>query len=119
MVDRSWEKIVFSYSDSYAGGRARAGEVHPTSLTSELEGDKMVLKIAKPPRDKDSIAGLAWQCCTWMVSSPVASALAGGQHALEAEHLASRSYLPSAAGQAAYYQVLSLKFKPSTCAFET
>ena len=67
----------------------------------------MVLKIAKPPRDKDSIAGLAWQCCTWMVSSPAASALAGGQHALEAEHLASRSYLPSAAGQAAYYQVLS------------
>ena len=81
------------------------GEVHPTSLTSELEGDKMVLKIAKPPRDKDSIAGLAWQCCTWMVSSPVVG-LAGGQHALEAEHLASRSYLPSAAGQAAYYQVL-------------
>ena len=82
------------------------GEVHPTSLTSELEGDKMVLKIAKPPRDKDSIAGLAWQCCTWMVSSPVVG-LAGGQHVLEAEHLASRSYLPSAAGQAAYYQVLS------------
>ena len=27
---------------------------------------------------KDSIAGLAWQCCTWMVSSPV-SGLAGGQ----------------------------------------
>ena len=70
----------------------------------------MVLKIAKPPRDKDSIAGLAWQCCTWMVSSPVVG-LAGGQHALEAEHLASRSYLPSAAGQAAYYQV-SLDFKP-------
>ena len=68
----------------------------------------MVLKIAKPPRDKDSIAGLAWQCCTWMVSSPVVG-LAGGQHALEAEHLASRSYLPSAAGQAAYYQVLSLE----------
>jgi len=82
------------------------GEVHPTSLTSELEGDKMVLKIAKPPRDKDSIAGLAWQCCTWMVSSPVVG-LSGGQHVLEAEHLASRSYLPSAAGQAAYYQVLS------------
>ena len=66
----------------------------------------MVLKIAKPPRDKDSIAGLAWQCCTWMVSSPVVG-LSGGQHVLEAEHLASRSYLPSAAGQAAYYQVLS------------
>ena len=68
----------------------------------------MVLKIAKPPRDKDSIAGLAWQCCTWMVSSPVVG-LSGGQHALEAEHLASRSYLPSAAGQAAYYQVLSFE----------
>ena len=76
----------------------------------------MVLKIAKPPRDKDSIAGLAWQCCTWMVSSPVVG-LAGGQHALEAEHLASRSYLPSAAGQAAYYQgpdIPSLQ-TPPTC----
>ena len=104
MIERRTRNL-FSYSDSYAGGRARAGEVHPTSLTSELEGDKMVLKIAKPPRDKDSIAGLAWQCCTWMVSSPVVG-LSGGQHALEAEHLASRSYLPSAAGQAAYYQVL-------------
>ena len=61
---------------------------------------------------QDSIAGLAWQCCTWMVSSPVVSSLAGGQHALEAEHLASRSYLPSAAGQAAYYQVL--KHPPSS-----
>jgi hypothetical protein len=28
----------------------------------------MVLKIAKPPRDKDSIMGLSWQCCSWMVS---------------------------------------------------
>ena len=27
---------------------------HP-NLTSELEGDKMVLKINKPPRDKDSL----------------------------------------------------------------
>ena len=78
----------------------------------------MVLKIAKPPRDKDSIAGLAWQCCTWMVSSPVVSSLAGGQHALEAEHLASRSYLPSAAGQAAYYQVLPKTSSIAlTCAF--
>jgi hypothetical protein len=28
----------------------------------------MVLKIAKPPRDKDSIMGLSWQCCSLMVS---------------------------------------------------
>ena len=37
------------------------------SITSELEGDKMVLKIAKPPRDKDSIMSLSWQCCSWIV----------------------------------------------------
>ena len=91
------------YSDPYMR-TGRGGELtHPTSLTSELEGDKMVLKIAKPPRDKDSIAGLTWQACTWMVSS--STGLAGSdQHSLEVEHLASRSYLPSAAGQAAYYQ---------------
>ena len=63
----------------------------------------MVLKIAKPPRDKDNIASLTWQYCTWMVSSSASLAL--GPHPLEAEHLLSRSYLPSAAGQAAYYQV--------------
>ena len=39
------------------------------SITSELEGDKMVLKIAKPPRDKDSIMSLSWQCCSWIVVS--------------------------------------------------
>ena len=56
-----------SYGESY-GARSRTAEPHPTSLTSELEGDKMVLKIAKPPRDKDSIVSLSWQCCSWMVS---------------------------------------------------
>ena len=38
------------------------------AITSELEGDKMVLKIAKPPRDKDSLMALSWQCCSWMVT---------------------------------------------------
>ena len=54
------------YGDGYSG-RARGVE-HLANLTSELEGDKMVLKIAKPPRDKDSIASLAWQACSWVVS---------------------------------------------------
>jgi len=89
-----------SYGESY-GARSRTAEPHPTSLTSELEGDKMVLKIAKPPRDKDSIVSLSWQCCSWMVSSFKHKA---EQHPLEGDHLQSRSYLPSAAGQAAYYQ---------------
>ena len=58
----------------------------------------MVLKICKPPRDKDSLVSLSWQCCSWMVShwQP--------WHPLLSDHLTSRSYLPSAAGQAAYYQ---------------
>ena len=49
------------YTDIY-------GQHTPASLTSELEGDKMVLKICKPPRDKDSIVSLTWQCCTWLVA---------------------------------------------------
>ncbi len=44
------------------------GQAVATSLTSELEGDKMVLKICKPPRDKDSMVALTWQCCTWVVA---------------------------------------------------
>jgi hypothetical protein len=83
------------YSDAY-------GHPHPASLTSELEGDKMVLKIAKPPRDKDSIMGLSWQCCSWMVSS--LKKAVSQPHPLQEDHLLSRSYLPSAAGQAAFYQ---------------
>lgn len=42
-------------------------QAHP-ALTSELEGDKMVLKINKPPRYKDSLLSLSWQCCSWIVS---------------------------------------------------
>ena len=104
-----------SYGESY-GARSRTAEPHPTSLTSELEGDKMVLKIAKPPRDKDSIVSLSCQCCSWMVSVIFTSfwihlkidlepfKYKAEQHPLEGDHLQSRSYLPSAAGQAAYYQ---------------
>ena len=44
------------------------GQAVAASLTSELEGDKMVLKICKPPRDKDSMVALTWQCCTWVVA---------------------------------------------------
>lgn len=55
------------HPDPY-GARGRGLEQHQTNLTSELEGDKMVLKIMKPPRDKDSIASLSWQSCAWMVS---------------------------------------------------
>ena len=91
-----------SYAGGYSEPYGRGGrETHPTSVTSELEGDKMVLKIAKPPRDKDCLASLSWQACSWLVSSVK---LRADLHPLEADHLASRSYLPSAAGQAAYYQ---------------
>ena len=83
--------------------RSRLAETHQASITSELEGDKMVLKICKPPRDKDSLLSLCWQCCTWAVSQSL-SGSTPWQHPLVCDHLVSRSYLPSAAGQAAYYQ---------------
>ena len=53
--------------DAHSGHGAGPG-AHQASITSELEGDKMVLKIAKPPRDKDSLMSLSWQCCSWMVT---------------------------------------------------
>ena len=83
--------------------RSRLAETHQPSITSELEGDKMVLKILKPPRDKDSLLSLCWQCCSWAVSQSLAGT-PPWQHPLVCDHLVSRSYLPSAAGQAAYYQ---------------
>ena len=83
--------------------RSRLGESHQPSMTSELEGDKMVLKICKPPRDKDSLLSLCWQSCTWAVSQSLAGSTPW-QHPMVVDHLVSRSYLPSAAGQAAYYQ---------------
>ena len=55
------------YVEGYST-RSRLVEPQHPSITSELEGDKMVLKITKPPRDKDSIMSLTWQCCSWMVS---------------------------------------------------
>jgi hypothetical protein len=36
-------------------------------LTSELEGDKMVLKITKPPRNKDSFSSLTGQTLSWLM----------------------------------------------------
>ena len=91
------ENTSYGYVEGYTS-RSRLAETHQPSITSELEGDKMVLKICKPPRDKDSLLSLSWQCCSWMVSHwhP--------WHPLVSDHLVSRSYLPSAAGQAAYYQ---------------
>ena len=37
-------------------------------LTSEMEGDKMVLKINKPPRNKDSLSSLTGQSFSWLVN---------------------------------------------------
>ena len=57
-----------AHSGHGAGALGGPGAGHQASITSELEGDKMVLKIAKPPRDKDSLMSLTWQCCSWMVT---------------------------------------------------
>ena len=57
-----------AHSSHGAGALGGPGAGHQASITSELEGDKMVLKIAKPPRDKDSLMSLTWQCCSWMVT---------------------------------------------------
>ena len=57
-----------AHSGHSAGALGGPGAGHQASITSELEGDKMVLKIAKPPRDKDSLMSLTWQCCSWMVT---------------------------------------------------
>ena len=96
------ENTSYGYVEGYTS-RSRLAETHQPSITSELEGDKMVLKICKPPRDKDSLLSLTWQCCSWAVSQSLASS-PSWQHPLVSDHLVSRSYLPSAAGQAAYYQ---------------
>ena len=37
-------------------------------LTSEMEGDKMVLKINKPPRNKDSLSSLTGQSFSWLIN---------------------------------------------------
>ena len=41
---------------------------HAGHLTSELEGDKMVLKIHKPPRNKDSLSSLTGQSFSWLIN---------------------------------------------------
>ena len=37
-------------------------------FTSEMEGDKMVLKITKPPRNKDSLGSLTGQSFSWLMN---------------------------------------------------
>ena len=49
----------------YVEGCSRSRYSH--HLTSELEGDRMVLKITKPPRNKDSLTGLTCQGLSWIV----------------------------------------------------
>ena len=41
---------------------------HGGHLTSEMEGDKMVLKITKPPRNKDSLSSLTGQSFSWLIN---------------------------------------------------
>ena len=64
-----------AHSGHGSGALGGPGAGHQASITSELEGDKMVLKIAKPPRDKDSLMSLTWQCCSWMVTVIIGSSL--------------------------------------------
>ena len=42
------ENTSYGYVEGYTS-RSRLAETHQPSITSELEGDKMVLKICKPP----------------------------------------------------------------------
>lgn len=101
-------------------------------LTSELEGDKMVLKITKPPRNKDSLSSMTGQGMSYLINvSSLSQASPDGDegrnkeghcwwcvpfsfqslmvhkvpiHQIVAEHDISRSYQPSMTGIAAYYQ---------------
>ena len=68
-------RLVDAHAHSGAGALGGPAAGHQASITSELEGDKMVLKIAKPPRDKDSLMSLTWQCCSWMVTVIIGSSL--------------------------------------------
>ncbi|TRY68543.1 hypothetical protein TCAL_07253 [Tigriopus californicus] len=71
-------------------------------LTSELEGDKMVLKITKPPRNKDSLSSMTGQGMSYLINSLMIHKVP--IHQIVAEHDISRSYQPSMTGIAAYYQ---------------
>ena len=77
-------------------------EGHHRHLTSELEGDKMVLKITRPPRNKDSVSSLAGQSLSWMLTSMM-TRKALRDHGIVGEREVSRSYQPSTTGIAAYY----------------
>ena len=46
---------------------------HGGHLTSEMEGDKMVLKINKPPRNKDSLSSLTGQSFSWLINVSTAN----------------------------------------------
>ena len=97
-------------------------------ITSEMEGDIMVLKIKKPPMNKDSISSLTGQGMSWLLNvrinthiityirttrSYFSSSFTSFQslmtrkvpmHQIVTEHELSRSYQPSMTGIAAYYQ---------------
>ena len=93
MLKKAWSKIQSSFIR------------YDHHLTSEMEGDKMVLKITKPPRNKDSLGSLTGQTCSWIINSLTTRKVPN--HTCLTEHEASRSYQPSTTGIAAYYQVNS------------
>ena len=82
-------------------GQHQQQQMFDRHLTSELEGDKMVLKITRPPRNKDSISSLAGQGVSWMLNSLMTRK--PPSHAIVSEREVSRSYQPSTTGIAAYY----------------
>ena len=98
---------------------------------------KMVLKIHKPPRNKDSLGSLTGQSLAWIFNVGIFQRILFGKHAkcvlrifqslttrkvpkhqIVLEHEASRSYQPSNTGIAAYYQADGLALRlprvPST-----
>ena len=57
----------------FRGGVSGGGGMDPLRehhgyLTSEQEGDRMVLKINRPPRNKDGIAAMTVQGIAWMIN---------------------------------------------------
>lgn len=85
-------------------------------LASEMIDGKMVLKIHKPPRNKDSLGSLTGQSLAWIFNSLTTRKVP--KHQIVLEHEASRSYQPSNTGIAAYYQADGLALRlprvPST-----
>jgi hypothetical protein len=65
----------FQFGDTSSANLGRLRYDH--HLTSELEGDKMVLKITKPPRNKDSFSSLTGQTLSWLLKVRIISILCG------------------------------------------